>query len=119
METFFNPPKVDIICMFTAAFSQLASIRLDSLACTTDATIDIEQTENKCVKSANYHFNKFVLASTSLCSLIISVERNMALVFKESSFQIFLTRLLAHAHFYFKCFYMITLSGIRLFNLNL
>ena len=34
---------------------------IDSLAyieSLSDATNDIEQTENKCVKSANYHFNK-------------------------------------------------------------
>ena len=37
----------------------------------TDTTNDIEQTENKCVKGANYHFNKFS-ASVSFCSLMIS-----------------------------------------------
>ncbi len=40
----------------------------------TDATNDIEKTENKYVKSANYHFNKFISASASHCSLIISAE---------------------------------------------
>ena len=40
-----------------------------------DATNDIEQTENKCVKSANDHFSKFSV-SESLCSLKICLIPN-------------------------------------------
>ena len=63
-------------CMFTATLSRTASRCLDSLAyieIITDATSHIEQTENKCVKIANYHFNQ-CSASASQCSLIISAE---------------------------------------------
>ena len=41
----------------------------------------------------------------------------MVLIFKESSFQIILTKLLPHAHFRFNIFNPIMLLGIKLFNL--
>ena len=48
--TIFNLAKVNTVpCMFTAVLSRIASTRLDSLAHIdgiTDATNDIEQTEN-------------------------------------------------------------------------
>ena len=63
--------------MFTATLSLRQRVDdIDSLAyieSITDATNDIEQTENKYVKSANYHFNKF-LCCACLCSLTVSAE---------------------------------------------
>ena len=44
---------------------------------------------------------------------------NVALIFKESGFQIILTKLLQHAYFRFRIFNPIMLSGSRLFNLTI
>ena len=86
----------------------------------TSATCDDKsQTENKCGKCANYHFNKFS-ASASLCSLIISAEvlhddqaLNVVLIFKDSGFQIILTKLLPQAYFYFRVFNLINFVGYQ------
>ena len=63
--------------MFTASLSQIVCIWLASVAyieSVTDATNDVEQTENKCVKSEKYLYNKFFSASAFLSSLTISAE---------------------------------------------
>ncbi len=50
-------------------------------------------------------------------TLFNDLHLNVVLIFKESGFQIFLTRQLPHAHYHLRISNPITLSGIRLSNL--
>ena len=77
VETIFNLAKVtQFLECLQLPFPSDSEYMTDSLAyieSITDATNNIEQSENKCVQSANYCFYKFS-ASSSLCSLKVSAE---------------------------------------------
>ena len=114
----FNLTTVNPVpCIFTANLSPDSEYMTRSLAyieSIIDATVIYCKLKTiSCIESEKYHYNKFFSPFVSLCSLLISAEctLNVVLIFKKSGFQIILTKLLPHAHFRFRIFNPITLSG--------